>query len=220
VSTAERGRPAPTPRFAVPAGGVVSLVIDLALPVALYYGLRAAEVGQTTALCISGVPPAIRVGWVFWRTRRIDAIGALVLLGLALGVLSAAIGGDPRTLLLRNALFGLPFAAWMLLSLRGRPLTYDVAVSLLPTRRDNFERAWTGEPWFRRVWRRVTVLWTAGILLNVGLSLIMVFTLPVDAVPGIETAVWFGIFVVLVVVSQVALHRSGAMRAVFAPQPA
>jgi hypothetical protein len=214
-------RPASTPRFAVPASGVVSLVNDLAIPVALYYGLRAGGVGQTTALCISGVPPAIRVAWVFWRTRKIDAIGALVLLGLALGVLSAAIGGDPRTLLLRNALFGLPFAAWMLLSLRApRPLTYEVAMSLLPNRSANFERAWAEEPWFRHVWRRVTVLWAAGILLNVGASLIMVFTLPVDAVPGIETAVWFGILVVLVAVTQVALYRSGAMRAVFAPQPA
>lgn len=211
---------ASTPRFALPASGVVSLVNDLAIPVALYYGLRAGGIGQTTALCISGVPPAIRVGWVFWRTRKIDAIGALVLLGLALGVLSAAIGGDPRTLLLRNALFGLPFAAWMLLSLRGRrPLTYEVAMSLLPNRSAAFERAWT-EDWFRRVWRRLTVLWAVGILLNVGASLIMVFSLPVDAVPGIETAVWFSILVVLVVVSQVALYRSGAMRAVFAPQPA
>ena len=214
-------RPASTPRFAVPASGVVSLVNDLAIPVALYHGLRAGGVGQTTALCISGVPPAIRVAWVFWRTRKIDAIGALVLLGLALGVLSAAIGGDPRTLLLRNAIFGLPFAAWMLLSLRARrPLTYEVAMSLLPNRSANFERAWAEEAWFRRVWRRVTVLWAAGILLNVCASLIMVFTLPVDAVPGIETAVWFGILVVLVVVTQVALHRSRAMRAVFAPQPA
>ncbi len=214
-------RPASTPRFAVPASGVVSLVNDLAIPVALYYGLRAGGVGQTTALCISGVPPAIRVAWVFWRTRKIDAIGALVLLGLALGVLSAAIGGDPRTLLLRNALFGLPFAAWMLLSLRARrPLTYEVAMSLLPNRSANFERAWAEEAWFRRVWRRVTVLWAAGILLNVCASLIMVFTLPVNAVPGIETAVWFSILVVLVVVSQLALYRSGAMRAVLAPQPA
>lgn len=214
-------RPASTPRFAVPASGVVSLVNDLAIPVALYYGLRAGGVGQTTALCISGVPPAIRVAWVFWRTRKIDAIGALVLLGLALGVVSAAIGGDPRTLLLRNALFGLPFAAWMLLSLRARrPLTYEVAMSLLPNRSANFERAWAEEAWFRRVWRRVTVLWAAGILLNVCASLIMVFTLPVNAVPGIETAVWFSILVVLVVVSQLALYRSGAMRAVLAPQPA
>ena len=214
-------RPASTPRFAVPAGGVVSLVNDLAIPVALYYALRAGGVGQTTALCISGVPPAIRVAWVFWRTRKIDAVGALVLLGLALGVLSAGIGGDPRTLLLRNALFGLPFAAWMLLSLRARrPLTYEVAMSLLPNRAENFEHAWAEEAWFRGVWRRLTVIWAAGILLNVGASLVMVFALPVDAVPGIETAVWFGILLVLVVVSQVALHRSGAMRAVFAPQPA
>jgi len=199
----------------------VSLVVDLALPVALYYGLRAGGVGQTIALCLSGVPPAVRVTYVFARTRRIDAIGGLVLLGLALGVLSAAIGGDPRTLLLRNALFGLPFAAWMLISLRARrPLTYDIAMSLLPNRADAFERAWAEEPWFRRIWRRITVLWAAGILVHVGASVVMVAALPVDAVPGLETGLWFGMFVVLMVITQVGLQRSGAMRAVFAGPPA
>jgi hypothetical protein len=201
-------------------GGVVSLVVDLALPVALYYGLRAADVGQTTALCISGIPPAIRVGYVFARTRTVDAIGALVLLGLSLGVLSAAIGGDPRALLLRNALLGLPFAAWMLVSLRlRRPLTYDVAMSLLPNRAEALERAWLEEPWFQRVWRRLTVLWAAGITVHVAASVAMVAALPVDAVPGIDTALWFGMLAALMVVTQVALHRSGAMRAVFAPAP-
>jgi hypothetical protein len=199
----------------------VSLVVDLALPVAVYYGLRAGGVGQTAALCLSGVPPAVRVSYVFARTRRLDPIGGLVLLGLALGVLSAAIGGDPRTLLLRNALFGLPFAGWMLLSLRARrPLTYEIAVSLLPNRADAFERAWLEESWFRRVWCRITVLWAAGILVHVGASVVMVAALPVDAVPGLDTGLWFGMFVVLMVLTQVALFRSGAMRAVFAGEPA
>ena len=34
-----------------------------------------------------------------------------------------------------------------------------------------------------------------------------------------RTALWFGMFLVLMVVTQVALSRSGAMRAVFAPPP-
>jgi hypothetical protein len=109
----------------------------------------------------------------------------------------------------------------MLLSLRARrPLTYDIAVSLLPNRAEAFERAWLREDWFRRVWRRITVLWAAGILVHVAASVVMVAALPVDAVPGLETALWFGMFVVLMVITQVALFRSGAMRAVFSGAPA
>ena len=108
----------------------------------------------------------------------------------------------------------------MLLSLRGRrPLTYEIAVSLLPNRADAFERAWLEEAWFRRVWRRITVLWCAGILVHVGAGVVMVAALPVDAVPGLETALWFGMRVVLMVVTQVALFRTGAMRAVFGGAP-
>lgn len=201
----------------VPLRGVATLLVDLVLPVALYYGLRAAGVDQLAALLISGLPPAARVAYAFARTRRIDTIGALVLVALLLSATSSLLSGDPRTLLVRNALLGLPFGLWMLASLlASRPLTYEAAKALLPSRERAFEHAWTTEPSFRRVWRQLTVLWGGGLLLNTAASVVMAYTLTVDAVPGLETAVWIAIFIILQIITQVALHRRGAMRMIFA----
>ncbi|MDX6679879.1 MAG: hypothetical protein QOE31_3931 [Solirubrobacteraceae bacterium] len=198
--------------------GAATLVVDLLLPVALFYALRAAGVSQVAALLLAGTPPAVRVSVVFARTRRLDAIGALVLASVVVGVLSSVVQGDARTLLVRNALLGVPFALWMFASLRARrPLAYEVSKALLPTKEQAFERVWAAEPGFRRVWRRLTVLWGCGTLLHSAASVVMAYTLSVDAVPGLETALWVGMFVVLQVITQIALHRTRAMRMVFSP---
>jgi hypothetical protein len=197
---------------------VVTLVVDLALPVALYYALRAGGVDQLAALLVGGAPPALRVAWVLARTRHLDTIGALVLAAVVLAVVSSLIEGDPRTLLVRNALLGFPFAVWMLASLAAsRPLTYLSAKALLPSKERAFERVWSAEPAFRRVWRQLTVLWGCTLLLQSAASVVMAYTLAIDSVPGLEAAVAVAVFVVLQIITQTALHRTGAMRKVFAP---
>lgn len=201
----------------VPLRGAAALLVDLALPVALYYALRAAGVDQLIALLIGGAPPAARVGVTFARTRHLDAIGALVATAVALTVISSLIEGSPRTLLVRSALLGFPFALWMFASLRAsRPLTYESAKALLPGKELAFERAWATEPTFRRVWRQLAVLWGCGLLLQAAANVAMAYTLPIDTVPGLDTILWLGMFVVLQIITQIALHRTGAMRMVFA----
>jgi hypothetical protein len=200
----------------LPLRGIASLIVDLLLPVALYYALRAGGVDQLVALLVAGAPPAIRVAVTFARTRHLDAIGALVVAAVGLSVISSLIEGSPRTLLIRNALLGLPFALWMFASLRAsRPLTYESAKALLPGKARAFERAWAAEPAFRRVWRRLAVVWGCGLLLQAAANVAMAYTLAVDAVPALDTAVWLGMFIVLQVITQIALHRAGAMRMVF-----
>jgi hypothetical protein len=202
--------------------GLTTLLVDVLLPVALYYALRAGGVDQVAALLACGAPPAVRVAVVLVRTRRVDTIGALVLAGVALGIATSLMGGDARTLLVRNALLGFAFALWTLVSLRARrPLVYGVATSLAPAREDVLERAWAGDPSFRRVWRRITVLWGCGLLVQAAASVTMAATLPVDAVPGLDGALWLAMFVVLLLVTVIALHRSGVLRTVLAsPDPA
>lgn len=196
---------------------MVGLLVDLALPTALYYGLRAGGVSQVAALLIAGAPPAARVAVVLARTRRIDAMGVLVLGAVLLTVISSLITGDPRTLLVRNAILGIPFGLWMLASLwASRPLTYELAKSLLPTRERAFEREWTDKPAIRRVWRRLTILWGCSLLIHAAASVAMAATLAVDAVPGLETALWLTMFIVLQIITQVALYRTGTMRRILA----
>jgi hypothetical protein len=201
----------------VPLRSAATLLVDLVLPVALYYALRAGGVDQLVALLIGGAPPAARVAVTFIRTRRLDAIGALVAAAVALSVISSLIEGSPRTLLVRSALLGFPFALWMFASLcASRPLTYESAKALLPGRALALERAWAAEPTFRLVWRRLAVLWGCGLLLQATANVAMAYTLPIDMVPGLDTALWLGMFIVLQIITQIALHRTGAMRMVFA----
>jgi hypothetical protein len=200
-----------------PLRGAATLLFDLALPTALFYGLRAGGVGQIAALLIAGAPPALRIGWVLARHRQIDALGGLVLAAVLLTALSSLITGNPRTLLVRNAVLGIPFGLWMLASLwASRPLTYELAKGLLPSRERAFEREWTENPRVRRVWRRLTVLWGCGLLLHAAASVVMAATLAVEAVPGLESALWLAMFVALQVITQVALFRTGTMRRIFA----
>ncbi len=192
-------------------------MVDLALPTVLYYGLRAGGVNQVAALLIAGAPPAIRVGVVLERTRQIDVMGVLVLAAVLLTALSSLITGDPRMLLVRNAILGIPFGLWMLASLwASRPLTYELAKSLLPSRERAFEQEWTERPGIHRVWRRLTLLWGCGLLIHAAASVAMAATLAVDAVPGLETALWLAMFIVLQIITQVALYRTGTMRRILA----
>jgi hypothetical protein len=197
--------------------GAATLLTNLALPPALYYGLRAGGLGPLAALLIAGAPPGARVCFVLARTRRIDTMGGLVLAAVLLTALSSLLTGSPRTLLVRNAILGFPFGAWMLASLwASRPLTYELAKGLLPTKELAFEREWSDRPGVRRVWRRLTVLWACGLLIHAAASVAMAATLAVDAVPGLETALWIAMFVVLQIVTQVVLYRTGTMRRILA----
>ena len=111
-------------------GGLLMLAVDVVAPVAGYYLLRAAGVEPVPALLLSGIPPAVRVLARLARGRRPDALGLIVLGVIALSSIAAAFSGTARTLLVRNAIVGFPFALWTLASARAkRPLTYDVALS-------------------------------------------------------------------------------------------
>jgi hypothetical protein len=198
------------------AGGVV-LAVDVAIPVVLFYLLRAADVGQVTALLLSGTPPAIRVGAELLRHRALDKLGLIVLVSLCLSALAAVVSDDPRGVLVRNALIGLPIALWMLWSIRARrPLTYEVGTSLLPSRTRQMERAWTASATFRRAFRRLALAWGVG-LANVAAGLAIALTLPVDAVPGLDAAILVAGTLLLSALTLVALVRAGAFRMVFAP---
>jgi hypothetical protein len=218
LTAARAHPPSPSPRLdQFPLRGAATLLVDLALPTALFYGLRAGGLDQVAALLIAGAPPALRVGFVLARHRQIDTMGVLVLAAVLLTALSSLITGNPRTLLVRNAILGIPFGLWMLASLwASRPLTYELAKSLLPARESAFEREWTENPGIRRVWRRLTILWGCGLLIHAAASMAMAATLAVEAVPGLETALWLAMFVVLQVITQVALFRTGTMRRILA----
>ena len=73
-------------------GFLLMLVVQVGIPLALYYGLRN-TIGIVYALIISGIPPVLWVIVTFIRNRKIDALGCIISLSFILsGVISIVSG--------------------------------------------------------------------------------------------------------------------------------
>src|SRR5579863_4868140 len=100
----EEGTQAPPPPGALAPDRLRALapiiVFDVAGPLAVYYGARAAGMSTVLSLVVSGVLPAFRVIGTVVQHRRLDAIGALVLSGIALGTVVGLVSGSARLYLL------------------------------------------------------------------------------------------------------------------------
>ena len=86
-------------------------VFDIAGPLVAYSLLRSAGLSPVSALVLSGSLPALGVAAGLIRRRRVDAIGVLVLAGIAVGTVLGLLSGNPRLVLVEGsvptAVFGL-----------------------------------------------------------------------------------------------------------------
>jgi hypothetical protein len=211
----DRTDDAPSPRW----GFAITVLCDIVLPVALYYLLRGAGFGELAALLISGSAPAAHTLYSAVRHRRLDAIGVFTLAVLAAGALGSLLSGSPRLALARNGVFTGLAGVWLLVTLvTSRPFTYQALVSLMPGRAARLERVWQSDAGFRRVWRALTVLWGAGLLVDAVLRVVMAYTLPVDSVPAVDGVLYAVTWVALQIVTQVTLYRTGTMAKILGPR--
>jgi hypothetical protein len=103
------------------------LAVNLLLPWAAYR-LALPHWGEVGGLIASAVPPTVWsiVGLV--RFRRLDALSAIVLVGIALSLGAMALGGSARMLLMRESLASGAIGLAFLLSLFARrPLGFYLA---------------------------------------------------------------------------------------------
>jgi hypothetical protein len=145
-------------------------VFDVGGPLAIYYSLRAAGISTVVALVVSGVPPALGIGLSVRRHRRIDAIGVVVLFGIAAGAVVGLATGSARLVLIDgtvpSGVLGLACFGSLLTS---RPLMFRVALQFIgPDSAQGREFAgWWQHPGaarFRHMFGVITVVWGAVFL--------------------------------------------------------
>ncbi|MCD2194883.1 hypothetical protein LQ327_16040 [Actinomycetospora endophytica] len=200
-------------------GGTLTIVVaiaDVVVPIALYYVARALGVSELGSLLISSVGPIVSFAVQALVTRRVDGLAVFIGAVLVLNVVVALTAADPRTLLARDGwitgLAGLFFLATLWAR---RPFVFSIARPLAEGRLgppgEDWDSVWDRFALFRRVWRVLTVLWGVGLIVDAAIRIIFAYTLPVDAVPasnGIQYAV---VYLLLQVITQVYLRRSGLM---------
>jgi intracellular septation protein A len=193
---------------------LLTLGLDLVVPIALYYGLRLAGLTIYAALLIGAVALAAVMAWKFTRTRRTDGMAVYVMTMMLLGVGVALITGSPRFLLAKDGWLTGVSGLWFLASLWGRrPLAFLGARPLLEGRFvpavASWDVLWERLPRFRRIWRVSTVIWGVFLLGDAALRVLMAYTLPVDLIPLLSGLLWGAVLLLLQVVNNIYYIRAG-----------
>jgi hypothetical protein len=179
---------------------VLAVVFEVIVPMALFYGLRAAGVSQWWALMAGILVAAPYAIGTIVRNRKVDLVALVTLSVLVLSVVLGVLSDDPRTLVIREgwtaALGGL-FGAWMLVTVvLGRPAQLTLGRTIAEIKRGaEGAAAWAGR-WetdarFRRGMRINTAAWGAVLLASAVAHVVLAYTLPIDLISAVTTVVWF-----------------------------
>lgn len=153
------------------------VVFDIAGPLAVYSWLRGQGWSTVTSLIMSGILPAVGVVLGIVSKRRIDVVGVVVLLGVAVGTALGLASGSARLVLLEGSVPTAIFGMVCLGSLwTARPLMYRFAVEFLgqdTPRGKSFADMWR-YPGFRHAFKVVTTVWGVAYLLEAAARVVIV----------------------------------------------
>jgi hypothetical protein len=200
------------------------VVLDLAAPIIVFYGLRWAGVGVFVALISGAIAPALSMLVKVTEDRRVDGLAVAVLGVLLLSAGVSLIDGSPQFLAAKDGVLTAAWGGWFFISLRGtRPLTFRFSRPLLEGRKvfnfrqrrwappsgESWDQLWQRSPRFRRIWTVTTVIWGVALLIDAAVRVAMAYTLPIDSVPGLSGALWIVTLVALQIITNIYFLRSG-----------
>jgi hypothetical protein len=184
---------------------VPTLLFDVLAPYVTYSMVKAYLPGVTEvgALGASGIIPAVYGMYAIIRSRHIDIIGAVVLIGIAVSIIATFVGGDPKLLLIRESFVTGALGLVCLLSLLWpRPLMFYVGRQFSagqdPVEIERFNALWV-RPGARQVFRILTIVWGLGYLGEFALRILMVQILSIPENMAVGPLVFNGITIGLIV---------------------
>lgn len=193
---------------------MLPIVLDVGVPLAVYYGLHAAGVNDTASLLAGGGLPLIRALIALARRQRVDTLTIFMIIIFLVGGLLAFWSGNPRFLVAKES-FGTGLGGlWIIWSaFTSRPFTYSTTRPFVTRGETAALAVWdrlSDRPGrFRRLLHGLALMWGVGLVIDCGLRLIVAFTLPVSTAVGISGLILIGVIVALGLVSTVA---GGMMR--------
>lgn len=159
------------------------LLLDMGLSLGTYFLARALGYSIFIALLAGMVVAALRAVYVIIRRRTVDAFLLFMLFTFGVGLALSFIGGTPRFLLVKDsigtAVSGIVFGITLFI---GRPMMFYFSqrfAAPTPQARREWLRLWDASSGFRRLFGRLTLVWSLAFLAEAGIKLILIMTLPV-----------------------------------------
>ena len=173
-----------------------SILGGAVVPLTVYYVARHHVSSDQQALVIAGFFPVAWIVLQWFRTRRLDPIGAVVLVGFVVGVtVSELLGGSAFVLKVRDSAFTVAFGLACLASLRARrPLMFHIGKTMSAgddaRRRAAYDELWDIDQ-ARRVFRIITVCWGVRLIAEASARIALAAVLPTGAFLAVSPALAF-----------------------------
>jgi hypothetical protein len=176
-----------------PAGGIIGVLpylLDIIVPLVLFYVLQAAGLSVFWSLVLGGAvtAPISVVNTI--RRGKLDKLGVLVIAELVLGIVLDLTVQNARFTMARGSLFVALAGIWILASaFTRRPLTVDATKPFAAQkggRRGITAFEWLAEnsPRFLRIHRSISVLWGVMLLAYAATRVIIIYSV------SVSEAVW------------------------------
>jgi hypothetical protein len=150
----------------------VPRLVDVLVPVGIYFALRRAEVGNVLALTAGAFVPALRVITSIVRDRRVAGLAAFVLAIFALSIALAFVTGNARVLLAKESVFTMLAGVYCLGSLFvGRPFSYYTMRRFVVGDEEEAKAEWENSEEFRH-----TMVIVSPILLAALVVVLVIFS--------------------------------------------
>ncbi|MGI8912609.1 MAG: VC0807 family protein [Chloroflexota bacterium] len=195
---------APAPSFRRTLGGLLpSIVISGVFPYVIYHVLKhSTTASDLLALAVSAIPAILYGLFGILRQRRLDLIAAVTLVGIAVTIGAALLGGDPRLFLLRESMLTVVLGLACLVSLVfPKPLWFYIiryfASANDPARAEAFSANWR-YPGFRTFTRVLTLVWGLTYLGEFVLRVILVYHMSIAQFLALSPFIFYGITIAVI----------------------
>ena len=175
---------------------ITSLVVDVVIPLAIYYVLHdGLGVALVTAMAASSAIPAARALYAAVRDHELNQLATLMLTLNLASVVISLISGDARLLFAREAaISSVVGVAALATVLAGRTPMFAPAIEAFMTRGEpRREQAWSrlagSDRRFCRMLRRHTVIWGVVLLVDCCARVVCAYTMPLSDLAWLSTSI-------------------------------
>jgi hypothetical protein len=180
------------------AAALRPLLIDIGIPLGMYYLLRDAfGVSLWLSLALSSIGPAVRATAGLVTQRTVNVLAALMLAVNLAGIAISFLTGDPRSMIAKDSIVSsvIAFAVLGSVALR-RPLMSAGLKPFMtkgePRRTAAWDRLSAASPRFRRLELLFSAIWGVVLLAECTACLVGAYTLPVTTMVWLSTVMAVG----------------------------
>jgi hypothetical protein len=199
-----------------PSRVFIGYIVDVVAPMATYFLLNALGVPPLLGMAFGCAVALASTARNTFIQRKIDRVGLLVVLEVAVSVGLMFLIKDPRLLMAKPAVY-MEIGGFYLLatSIKGKPMNYEgvrgMAARKDPARGEAVDKAWDESPRFRSMVRMSAIAWGIAFIADGVLRILVVYSVGVQKAWLLSNVPHMIIICLLIVFSALAGKRMAAL---------